>query len=255
MDLVDTHCHIQFDDYGDSVGALERARKAGVGHVFVVGCSLEDSQKAVDFAAMHENVWAVVGVHPHEAKQYKAAELKLALRELAEQPKVVAIGEIGLDYYYLHSSKSKQIDILNTQLKVAQEADLPVVFHVRQAFDDFWQIYDKNPRPGVIHSFSSGLEDLEQIINRQLYVGLNGIMTFTKNNDQLEAAKQVPLQKLVLETDAPFLTPAPFRGTKNEPVQIVTIARFLADLRKERSEELAAQTTKNAIELFKLDRQ
>lgn len=252
MYLVDTHSHIQFDGYNDPEGTLLRAKDAGVGVVFVVGCTLEDSQLAVDFAATHDNVWAIVGVHPHEAENYDQNEVKEALTRLARDKKVIAIGEIGLDYFYEHSTRQKQKEILKVQLVVAKKQKLPVVFHVRNAFKDFWTLYDTVSLPGVVHSFSSGVSDLDNIVKRGLYVGLNGIMTFTKDPDQLEAAKKVPLEKLVLETDAPFLTPVPFRGAKNEPKHISTIACFLANLRGESLEELTVQTTKNVTTLFKI---
>ncbi len=254
MQFVDTHCHIHFADYAlDPLEVLAAARADGVTQLLCVGCTLVDSQAGVEFAERHEGVWASVGLHPHEAKEYVNDDHALQqFRDLAAQPKVVAIGEIGLDYYYNHSEKSDQIELLRFQLTVAQAQKLPVIFHVRDAFADFWPIYDEFKLPGVIHSFSAGTDELQQILRRDLYVGLNGIMTFTKDHDQLAAAKAVPLNRLLLETDAPFLTPSPFRGTICQPKHVCVTAEFLSSLRGESLGQLAAATTANARNLFTL---
>ena len=256
MELVDTHCHIHFPDYGaDPELVLRQAVDAGVTRLVCVGCRLEDSKGGVAFAEKHENVWASIGLHPHEAKVYvEDSEALERFAKLAASPKVVAIGECGLDYYYNHSPKDQQIELFRFQIELALEHDLPMIFHIRDAFDDFWPIFDAFPGlRGVVHSFSSGTEDMKEVLSRgNLYVGLNGIMTFTKNADQLAAAKMVPLDRLVLETDAPYLTPAPFRGTINEPKYVRNITQFLAQLRAEDTETVAQQTTKNAQTLFKL---
>ncbi|MEK7153281.1 MAG: TatD family hydrolase, partial [Patescibacteria group bacterium] len=173
--------------------------------------------------------------------------------KLVRQPKVVAIGECGLDYHYNHSLPADQEIVLRFQIELALEHGLALVFHVRDAFDDFWNIFDEYKGiQGVIHSFSAGRQELEKILDRGLYVGLNGIMTFTKVNEQLEAAKAVPLAKLLLETDAPFLTPAPRRGTICEPKHARVTAEFLSQLRGEPIEEIAARTTENAQTVFGL---
>ena len=166
-------------------------------------------------------------------------------------PKVIAIGECGLDYYYNNSPKNNQIESLHFQMQLAQANNLPMIFHVREAFDNFWPIFDQyRGLRGVVHSFTANSKVLEQILSRDLYVGLNGIMTFSKDQHQLNAAKNVPLTKLLLETDAPYLTPTPLRGTINESKNIVLIAEFLANLRSEDVGVLATQTTLNANQLF-----
>jgi len=255
MDFVDTHCHIQFADYPmDPEEALSNATKDGVTKVIAVGCTLTDSELAVEFAAKHHNVWAAIGLHPHEGQVYVNDDRALErFRELASKPKVVAVGETGLDYYYEHSSREDQKKLLRFQLDLASEYDLPLIFHIREAFEDFWKIFDeyKNIK-GVVHSFSSGTEDLEQVLSRGLLVGLNGIMTFSKKAEQLDAARQVPLSSLLLETDAPFLTPVPFRGKIGEPKYVRVTAEFLAELRGESLKEIAEATTNNAHNLFKL---
>ncbi len=255
MQFTDTHCHIHIDDYPlDAEEVMANAKRVGVDRLLVVGCTLQDSQTAVAFAANHDVVWASIGLHPHEAQNYTNDADQLAkFAALASQPKVVAIGECGLDYYYNHSPKDAQKALLRFQLELAQQHNLPLIFHVRDAFKDFWPIFDEfKGLRGVVHSFSATTTELEQILERDLLVGLNGIMTFTKNQDQLEAAKAVPLEKIVLETDAPFLTPAPFRGKVCEPKHVRVSAEFLSRLRGESLEDFAAATTRNAGQLFKL---
>jgi TatD DNase family protein len=255
MEFFDTHCHIQFADYPlDPLAVMADAKASGVNRLLVVGCALHDSQAAVAFAQQHNNVWASIGLHPHEASRYVHDHHALQqFQELATKPKVVAIGETGLDYFYENAPKEAQKKLLKFQLDMAQAHNLPVIFHVREAFADFWPIFDSYEGiEGAIHSFSATAADLEQVIKRGLYVGLNGIMTFTKRQDQLEAARLVPLDKLLLETDAPFLTPVPFRGKIGEPKYVRTIGEFLAHLRNEQLEDLSHATTANAQKLFRL---
>lgn len=257
MELVDTHCHIHFPDYElDPEEVIKAANQDEVTKLLCVGCTLLDSKLAVKFAGNHDNIWATIGLHPHEGAEYVNNHTALQeFRDLAAKPKVVAIGETGLDYHYMHSPKYDQKKLLRLQLDLAEEHNLPLVFHVREAFDDFFKIFDEyksagQQMRGVVHSFSAGPEELKQILERGLYVGLNGILTFAKNHELLEAAKAIPLDKLILETDAPFLTPVPFRGKICEPKYVKVTAQFLAKLRGEPLEQLARATTQNAITLF-----
>lgn len=255
MQLVDTHCHIHFSDYQlDPEQVTEDAKKSGVTQLICVGCTLEDSKLGIEFARRHPNIKASIGLHPHEGSVYVEDDKVLQeFRTLASSPEVVAIGETGLDYYYEHSPKEIQKELLRFQLTVAQEHNLPLIFHVRDAFEDFFEILDDfEGVTGVVHSFTAHKKELDEIIKRGLYVGLNGIMTFTKDEKQLEAAKHVPIEKMLLETDAPFLTPTPYRGTICEPKHLRVTAEFLADLRGEELERIAAQTTQNAMRLFKI---
>lgn len=256
MQIVDTHCHLHFDDFGDSLQEVyQNALNAGVTRLVTVGTTLADSRQAVKLAGKSEKVWAAVGVHPHEAEDYLASrDSSLALEKLLAAPKVVAIGEIGLDFYKNHSPKIHQEKALRSQIELALPLGLPFIFHVRDAWSDFWRIYDDYKSiTGVIHSFSSGPKQLDAALERGLYVGLNGIMTFTKDEAQLQAARRAPLERLMLETDAPFLTPEPYRGQQCEPKHTVATARFLSKLRSESLQELTGTTTTNAIKVFKLD--
>lgn len=264
--LVDTHCHIQSAGLkkgerttrelwtkapeltGEKIVA--DAAAAGVSRLICVGCDPEDSRLAAEFASAHEGCWASAGIHPHEARHYQTDKLD-GFKELAGRPEVVAIGECGLDYYYEYSPKSAQKEILEFQIRLALALGLPLIFHVRSAFDDFWPVFDsfKNVR-GVLHSFTYSAENMRRAVDRGLYIGVNGIATFTKDQVQLEVYKSIPSDKLLLETDAPFLTPKPYRGSINEPKRVRTVVEFLADLRGEDREVLARATTDNARELF-----
>jgi len=255
MNLVDTHCHIHSNDYQlDANEVYLSARDAGVDRLICVGTDLEDSKLAVDFAAKHENVWSTIGIHPHEADKFVGhQELLSEFSQLTSAKKVVAIGECGLDYFYNHSSEKSQKEILKYQIELAIENNLPLSFHVREAYDDFWPILDSYPKVrGVLHSFTDSQANLSKAIERGLFIGVNGIATFTKNEQQINMYKQILLTNLVLETDSPYLTPVPFRGMICEPKYIKVIADFLANLRGETSEAIANQTAINAKSLFKI---
>jgi len=236
----------------DPAHIIMRAEEAGVMRLICVGTTVEDSALAITFARHRPHVWASIGIHPHEARQAMAdAPAQRYFQTLATKPKVVAVGECGLDYFYSHSPKADQQRCLRFQLELAAAHGLPLIFHVREAFADFWPIFDAYPGlRGVIHSFTATQAELDEALNRGLYIGLNGIMTFTKQAKQLDAAKTVPLSRLLLETDAPFLTPQPMRGTICEPKHVRVTAGFLAELRGETLEALAAATTQNAHQLF-----
>jgi TatD DNase family protein len=254
--FVDTHCHIHEAKYPDASGALERAHKAGVGTLICVGTDNNTSREAAEFAANHENVYFSVGAHPHDAKDGYGEVDKLARKFAAidsEQrqtsSKLVAIGEIGLDYFYTHSLREVQISALEAQLQIAVDHDLPVIFHVREAFNDFWPIFSNFPNlRGELHSFTDSTANLGKALTEGLYIGVNGISTFSKTNQ--EVWDQIPLEKMLLETDAPFLTPVPVRGKVNEPAFVRHVAEYHAKRRGVGLEELARATSANAKTLF-----
>lgn len=268
--LVDTHCHIhaavksrtdftakKWQDASETNpdSLIESARLAGVNRLVCVGTDLADSRDAVEFVQNRNNCWAAIGVHPHDAKEFLSSHSNLnEFEKLAQQPKVIAVGEVGLDYYYEHSPKKEQIRLLEMFLDLASKSDLPVIFHIREAFSDFWPILDNfEGVKGVLHSFTADMPTLDKALSKGLYIGLNGIMTFTKDENQLEMAKRVPPDRLLLETDAPYLAPKPFRGKVNKPEYIREVAQFLSNLRSEEIAELTVQTGKNVNNLFRLE--
>lgn len=246
--LIDTHCHIHEADYPlDADEVLARAREAGVEKLICVGTSEQSSADALKFAASHENVYATIGVHPHDTKDgfSKISEL------ITQKP--VAVGEIGLDYFYNHSPREAQIKALESQIQLALDHNLPIIFHVREAFNDFWPILDNfHGIRGELHSFTDVQASLDQGLKRGLYVGVNGISTFTKDVVQQELFAKIPLDRLLLETDAPFLTPVPKRGTINEPAFVGFVADFQANARGITPQAVAEATTANATALFAL---
>lgn len=267
MSLVDTHCHIQSVGLTEGErttrelwakagltadGIVKEAKTVGVTRMICVGCDLADSRLAVDFVQERRECFASIGIHPHEAQHFAGQPTKLAaFAALATEPKVMAVGECGLDFYYNHSPKAAQVEVLKFQIALALQHDLPLIFHVRQAFEEFWPVFDSyNGLCGVLHSFTDSAVNLAEALDRGLYIGVNGIATFAKDSALLTSYKAIPLEKLLLETDAPFLTPAPYRGTINEPKRLGAIAEFLAELRGEQREELAMVTTNNAQTLF-----
>ena len=259
IELIDTHAHIHEADYVAPDDALTRARENGVTEVICIGTSKQSSREALAFADANEGVYATIGIHPHETKDGWTE-----IRELAATAgeKLVGIGEIGLDYYYEHSSKETQIEALKEQLQVAVDYNLPVSFHVRDALDDFWPIFDSfhysdgsNLR-GVLHSFTDTQDNLNKALERGLYIGVNGISTFTKDPTQRAMFAAIPLERIVLETDAPWLTPSPFRGKINEPAFVRNIAQYYADTYRANEGvnfvDIANTTTANARALFRI---
>ena len=246
--LTDTHCHIHEASYEDADAAYERALSAGVNRMICVGTDNATSEEAVRFAQSHTATWASIGVHPHDTKDGVDGVVAISKQH---HDKLVAIGEIGLDYFYTHSPKTVQTRALEEQLQLAVDMDLPVIFHVREAFDDFWPIYNNfSAIRGVLHSFTDMIDQLERALAEGLYIGINGISTFTKDESQRAMFDSVPLDRMLLETDAPFLTPAPHRGKVNEPAFVMHVAEYHAKRRKVELEHLARATSANATQLF-----
>lgn len=247
--FIDTHCHIHEENYPLDMGdVLTRAHAAGVGEVICVGTSERSSEEALAFAARHEGVYASIGVHPHDTKDGWER-----IAALGGENKLVAVGEIGLDYFYTHSPREVQIKALEAQINLALKHNLPIIFHVREAFDDFWPIFDTfSGIRGVLHSFTDTSRNVEEALKRDLFIGVNGISTFTKDPIQQQMFAALPLEKMLLETDAPFLTPAPLRGKVNEPAFVWSVAEYHAAIRNISLEEIADKTSANARALFAL---
>lgn len=262
LELADTHCHLYFDAFdGDREEVIDRAKTAGLVRILIPGIDLETSQAAIQIAEKYSEVYAAVGVHPNSTTEWKRDTLS-KLRKLASHPKVVAIGEIGLDYYRDRSPKAIQKRVFLDQLTIAADMELPVVIHNRQASDDIldmmnsWRrlLLERSSkileRPGVMHSFSAELETANKAISLGFKIGVTGPVTFRNATDLQTVVKRVPIEHLLIETDAPFLTPHPLRGKRNEPAYVAKVAEKIAELHELPLSTIADITTANANRLF-----
>ncbi len=259
MQIIDTHCHIHDSEFflDNREEAYAESRRAGV-DMICVGTNVQSSREAVDFAASHDGCYPIVGIHPHDAKDNSADDIRALIE--ANKSEIIGIGEIGLDYFYNNSQRDAQIERLRQQLQIATDYNLPVSFHVREAsspkgrqsvWRDFWPILDEFPGiTGVMHSFTDSQANADEAIKRGFYIGVNGISTFTKIAEQQQLFADLPLQKIVLETDAPFLTPKPFRGTMNIPAYVGRVAEHQAMLKDVPPTDVMRQTTANAKSIF-----
>jgi TatD DNase family protein len=258
MALVDTHAHVhgeRFDE--DRAAMLARARAAGVDRIVTVGCDLEDTRRALDVAAEFA-LYATVGIHPHEAKDAPddIAAAFDALRA-ASPARVVAVGETGLDYYYNHSPADDQRRVLRAQIAYAGDRGLPVVFHQRDAFDDFVtvlrEVWDRSAMRGVIHCFTGDTAQARTFVDEfGMLLGIGGVVTFKTAQPLRDAVGAVGLASLVMETDCPYLAPIPYRGQRNEPAFVVQSAQKVAEVLGTGVDDVIATTTANAERLFSL---
>jgi TatD DNase family protein len=267
MELVDTHCHLDhnfFDEDREEV--IERAHKAGVSRIVVPGLDIATSRAAIKLAEQYESIYAAVGFHPNDIGPNPGPP-EPALKEIwqmSKHPKVVAIGEIGLDYHWDKTPHTLQWKWLKLQLKLAAERSLPVILHNRNSTADILAILEEwratlegnslAKRPGVLHSFSGTWIDAEEALALNFYIGITGPVTFKKSIETKTVAARLPEDRLLLETDSPYLTPEPYRGKRNEPGYLRYIAEEIAALREESPKTTAENTTRNAAALFELDR-
>ena len=254
--LFDTHCHIddpRFDE--DRPEALARMAENGVHQAVIVGSDMPSSQSAVEFAKAHEGFYAAVGVHPHEAKTFKMDDLDTIDQWFKNEPKVVALGEIGLDYYYDLSPREVQREVFMTQLNWAYENDKPVIFHIRDAHGDILDLLRsrKGKLPsGIIHCFSGSWECAKEYMKMGFYISFAGPITFKNANKLLDVAKYVPLDRILVETDSPYLAPVPMRGRRNEPTFVQYVAQTVAELRGISADEMAQAAFENTCRLFRI---
>ena len=249
--LADSHCHVQMG--GDPDDLLERARVAGVTRFLVPGTTLADSAAAAELAASRDGVWAAVGIHPHEAKDFDPARDGAAFEALARRPKVAAIGEIGLDFHYDHSPRQMQIEVLEWMLDCAERLGLPVLLHNRESGAEMRaRLERRGPREnaGVFHSFTENAEYGRDAIALGYLVSYSGMITFRAADNIRESAAGLPLDRMLVETDTPFLAPVPYRGKPCEPAYVVETARKLAEVKGVSLEAVAAATTANFERLF-----
>jgi TatD DNase family protein len=260
--LTDTHCHLNYKLFDQDLDAVvTRAWQNGLSHILVPGIGIEACHKAVNISQNNEKIFAAVGIHPNDAKTWNNSTLTI-LRKLAAEPRVVAIGEIGLDYYRDRAPRDLQKEVFKAQLDLAAEVGKPVIVHSRNALDDViaqlkeWQAHlaqQGSPlaeRPGVLHSYAGDIEEAKAAISRNFYIGIGGVVTFknAKTYQQLVAA--LPLDSLLVETDAPFLTPHPYRGQRNEPAHVALVGEKIAELHHKSVSEVADTTSRNAQKLF-----
>lgn len=253
--FIDTHAHLDYPHLAEQIDdVLARAEAADIKTIITIGVKLSTADKPKALAEAYDNVWCSVGIHPHEAENEPLACDINAIRDAADHPKVVAIGEAGLDYFYDNAPRQRQADSLRAQITVARELDVPIIIHARDADDDMAAIledeYQKGAYRGVLHCFSSGADLARRALAIGFYISFSGIVTFKSASEIQEVAKSVPLDRILVETDAPFLAPVPMRGKKNEPAFARHTAEFLAELRGVSVETLAEQTTDNALRLF-----
>ncbi|CAA7617926.1 TatD family hydrolase [Magnetospirillum sp. UT-4] len=252
--LVDSHCHLDFPDFAEELDAVvERARRNGVGRMLTICTHLTRFDRVLAVAERFADVYCTVGIHPHEAGSEPAAEVE-RLVELSRHPKVVGFGETGLDYFYDKSPRERQRASFRTHIAAARATGLPVVVHTRDADDDTAAILaeemEKGAFTGLIHCFSSGPELAAKSISLGLYVSLSGILTFKKAEALQQTVRGLPLDRLLVETDCPYLAPVPFRGKRNEPAYVGHTAAKLAELQGVDAAAVAAATTANFHRLF-----
>jgi TatD DNase family protein len=248
--FFDNHCHLEHERIpGGTVATLERARAAGVIGFITVGCDAADSQRCIDIAAQHDDVWATVGVHPHEAKAGIDGILPLI-----GQPKVMAIGECGLDYHYDNSPREAQREVFAAQIALAHQHDLPLVIHTREAWDDTFDILaaEGTPTNTIFHCFTGDPDDARRCLDIGAFLSFSGIVTFPSAKDLQAAAVLCPADRILAETDSPFLAPIPHRGKKNEPAFVGHVVYALAALRGDTPTDLGERTISNARIAFRL---
>jgi TatD DNase family protein len=260
--LTDTHCHLNLSIFQDDINEiLERAWEIGLERILVPGIDIETSQSAVAMAEEHSNLYAAVGVHPGSARTWNEETLSI-LRELAQHPKTVAIGEIGLDYYRDRAPRPLQREVFRAQLALAGELGLPVIVHNRDSFDDVWEelsIWHDElgssgstiaQHPGVLHSFDGTTTTGQQAAAKGFYLGISGPVTFKNAPERQNTTAGLALDHLLIETDAPYLTPHPFRGRRNEPAYVALVAEKISELHGISLEAAKQATWKNAAQLF-----
>lgn len=249
--LVDNHCHLFSEYYSDINKIMEEAFLAGVTKVINNGCNGSTNIEVLALAENNKSMYAALGIHPESCETYLPADLDF-IEEAARQKKIIAIGEIGLDYHYSKNFKKIQRELFTKQLKIAKKYQLPIIVHSRDATEDMLKIISKYKLKGMMHSFSGSFELAQTFIKMGYLLGINGVATF-KNCHLRETLKFIPLEYIVLESDCPYMSPDPYRGQKNTPANVKIVAEYLAKIYKLPVAEIARITTENASRLFDID--
>lgn len=255
--LIDTHVHLNADHYDEDLDeVIERAREAGVSHFVVIGFDNKTIDRTMELIDKYDDVYGVIGWHPVDAIDCKASDLA-RIEELSSHPKIVGIGETGLDYHWDKSPKDIQKEIFKQQIALAKRVNLPIVIHNRDATGDVVEMLEQEDAKavgGIMHAFSGSTEIADRVLNMNFMISLGGPVTFKNAKQPKEIAKHVPLDRLLIETDAPFLTPHPYRGKRNEPAYVKLVAEEIAGLRGISFEEVAKATSDNALKVYNIPR-
>ncbi|EOI05108.1 TatD family hydrolase [Enterococcus moraviensis ATCC BAA-383] len=253
--IFDSHTHLNAEQFNEDIPeTIERAKELGVTEMAVVGFDTPTIEKSLELSQQYKEIQSIIGWHPTEAGSY-TPEIEKKLQQLLTTPKVVALGEIGLDYYWMEDPKEVQDRVFRRQIAIAKEMKLPISIHTRDAMEDTYKILkeeDIRDIGGIMHSFSGDPEWMERFLDMGMHISLSGVVSFKKALEVQEVAKVVPLDCLLVETDAPYLAPVPYRGKRNEPGYTRYVVEKIAELRDMPFEEIATQTTNNAHRLFRL---
>jgi len=258
--FIDSHAHLNFPQFDNDLDeTIRRAKEASVLNIINVGSDIESSKKAIGLAKKYENLYATVGIHPTDKKIFANDELYQKLKDLAQEPKVVAVGECGLDYFRMDSSdeneRERQKGLFEMQIRLAQELNLPLIIHSRDSANDTLAIlenFNLNGLAGVAHCFSYDLETAQEFMKLGFFIGITAIITYPGAEDLRGVVKELPLEKILIETDCQYLAPQNHRGERNEPAYVTEVARKIAETKNISLEEVENQTTQNAQTLFKI---
>jgi len=248
--FTDSHCHLYSEYYDDINEIIELSNKNNVNRYINNGCDSKTNKEVIHLCSKYPNIFGTLGIHPEYVDNYNIEDITYILDNI-KNDKIIAIGEIGLDYYYTKENKEEQINLFESQLKIAEDFNIPVIIHSRDATLDTLNILKKYKVKGIIHSFSGSLETAKEYIKLGYLIGVNGVITF-KNSKIKEVIKEISLKNIVLETDSPYLTPVPFRGKQNNPSHIIEIAKFISELKDVTLEELSKITNNNLEKMFKI---
>lgn len=251
MRLVDTHCHINNEKFNDDIEIVIERIKEKLEFCVNIGYDLKSSEESLELSQKYEFIYATIGVHPTDIGMY-SDDLEKKLKEMAKNRKVVAIGEIGLDYYWMTEEKEKQKSIFRRQMEIAKDLNLPVVIHSRDAMEDTLEILKEYPEVGgIVHCYPGSIESAKEIMDRY-YFGIGGTLTFKNAKKMVKVVEELPLEKIVIETDSPYLTPEPFRGKRNEPVYVEYVAKKIAEIKNVDFEKVVEITTNNAKKIYRI---
>ena len=246
---IDTHCHITGNDYSDIPFLIEKIRDSGVSKIIVNGTDMESNKEVLELVRKYDIVYGAIGFHPTELDKFSDDDL-LWLDEHIDDEKIVALGEVGLDYHYDNIDKEKEIDVFRKQLDIAKKHNKPVIVHTRDAIKDTYDILSEYKLKGSIHCFSGSLEMAREFIKLGYLIGVGGVVTFKNAKNIINVIENIDLEYILLETDAPYLTPEPFRKYKNDSSYIPVIAKKIADIKNVNEEDVASITTENSCSLF-----